>query len=246
MDPYEHIVQLYDLEHDAFEDDASFFVNLIQSAPVLEIGCGSGRIVERLARAGLETHGIDSSPAMLRAARERLGDLPGAHVHLMSAQALDLPHTFPSVVWPLNVLWHLADESAQIESLQAARRHMPLGGLLVLDLSNPLNMLDRQDGKEIRLRFRADLGASQVQAFSCAEDFAGEQVLELSLWYDLIEDGGAVKRTATDIRLRYTYRYELELMLGLAGFGVRQIYGSYDLEAYTTDSPNLLVVATAR
>jgi len=246
MDPYEHIVHLYDLEHDAFDDDASFFVNLLREGPVLEIGCGTGRIVERLARSGLETHGIDTSEAMLVAARKRLTGVANAHLHFMSVERLDLPRKFRSTIWPLNVLWHLPDLDAQVRSLQAVRAHMDAGGLLVVDLSNPLTMLDRQDGNEVLLRFQSGDGPNLVQGFSCSEDRAGDQMLELSLWYDRMETDGAVRRTATTVLLRYTYRFELELMLNIAGFRVRQTYGSYDLEPYTSDSPNLLVVGIAR
>lgn len=245
MDPYQNIVDLYDLEHDAFDDDASFFVNLVGEGPVLEIGCGTGRIVERLARAGFETHGIDTSEAMMTAARKRLTGVANAHVHLMSAEGLSLPRTFRSTIWPLNVLWHLPDLDAQVRSLRAVRAHMDPGGLIVVDVSNPLAMSDRQDGNEVRLRFQADAATEHVQAFSCARDQEAEQVLELSLWYDRIEPDDTVRRTTTFMPLRYTYRFELELMLRLAGFRVRHTYGSYDLEPYTSGSPNLLIVGIA-
>jgi SAM-dependent methyltransferase len=245
MDAYEHIVHLYDLEHDAFHDDASFFMNLIGEGPVLEVGCGTGRILEHIAHAGLEVHGIDVSQAMLNAARQRLTGLTNAHLHHMSVEKLDLPLTFRSTIWPLNVLWHLADHEAQLRSLRAVRAHMDDGGLLVVDLSNPFTMGDRQDGNEVRLRFQSDDGPSVVQGFSCAQDDEAEQVLHLSLWYDRIASDGTVRRTSTTLSLRYTYQFELKLMLDIAGFSVQQIYGSYDLEQYSSDSPNLLAVARA-
>src|SRR5947209_19363908 len=114
MDPYQDIVHFYDLEHDAFDDDASFFADLVQEGPVLEVGCGTGRIVERLARTGLEVIGIDTSEAMLSAARARLAGVANASVQLMSVQALSLSSQFRSVIWPLNVLWHLPGLEAQI------------------------------------------------------------------------------------------------------------------------------------
>lgn len=246
MDPYENIVEIYDLEHDAFDDDASFFANLVREGPVLEVGCGTGRIVAHLARAGLEVHGIDPSEAMLRAARERLKGLANAHVHQMSVQNISLNRVFPSVIYPLNVLWHLPDLSAQLDSLRQLRIHIEDGGMLVVDVTNPLNMLDRQGGNEIRLRFEARDGPTVVHGFSSADDLVAEQVLRLSLWYDRTYRDGTVKRIASSLRLRYTYRYELELMLLQAGFLTKQVYGSYDLEPYGADSSNLILVCVAR
>jgi SAM-dependent methyltransferase len=245
MDPYENIVDLYDLEHDAFDDDASFFVSLIQQSPVLEIGCGTGRIAERLARAGLEVTGIDTSEAMLAAARTRLAGLANASVHHMAVESLSLPQTFKSAIWPLNVLWHLTDLSAQIGAMKRVRACMVPKGLLVIDLSNPLTISNHQAGDSVQLRFHCGEGAAQVQGFSSTADQPSEQVLTLSLWYDRIAEDGTVRRTTSSLPLRYTYRYELELILIATGFRLEQTYGSYDLDPYGADSPGLLVVASA-
>ena len=246
MDPYQHIVQLYDLEHDSFEDDAALYLNLVGEGPVLEIGCGTGRIVERLVQAGLETYGIDQSEAMLAVARNRLAGLERAHVYLMSVEHLDLPYTFQSAIWPLNVLWHLADLETQLRSLRLVRRHMAEGGMLVVDVSNPLTMTDRQSASEVRLRFQSLHGTDRVYGFSSAEDAEAEQMLRLAMWYDVIGEDGAIRRIGTDFSLRYTYRFELELALTAAGFQVVQTYGSYDLEPYASDSTNVLMVGIAR
>jgi hypothetical protein len=42
--------------------------------------------------------------------------------------------------------------------------------------------------------------------------------------------------------LRYSYRYELELLLDKAGLSVEELYGSYDFEDYGTDSSRLIFV----
>jgi SAM-dependent methyltransferase len=245
MDPYENIVELYDLEHDAFDDDVSFYANLVHEGPVLEVGCGTGRIVERLARGGLEVHGIDTSQAMLAAARTRLAGLPNATVHSMAAEAISLPRIFRSVIWPLNVLWHLRDLQAQVGALKQVRACMLIGGLLVIDVSNPLTVSDHETGDTVQLRFRSTDRLPLVQGFSSTVDTPSEQLLSLSLWYDQIDAAGTVRRTLTTMPLRYTYRFELELMMTAAGFRLNQVYGSYDLDPYATDSPNMLMVAVA-
>lgn len=245
MDPYQDIVEFYDLEHDAFNDDASFFTNLIQEGPVLEVGCGTGRIVERLARTGLEVIGVDASEAMLSAARVRLAGLANASVQSMSAESLSLPRRFQAVIWPLNVLWHLPSLQAQLDALRRVRSCMVEGGLLVVDLSNPLTLTNQRVGDGIQLRFHSQDNAVQIQSFSSTVDSPAEQLLDLSLWYDRIDAAGTVRRAITHIPMRYTYRYELELMLVSAGFRPGQTYGSYDLEPYGPDSPNLLTVARA-
>ena len=244
MDPYEHIVKLYDLEHDDFEDDAVFFRNLIDTGPVLEVGCGTGRIMSHLVTGGIEVHGIDCSPAMLEAARARLQGQAGAHLYLMAAEELDLPVAFVAAIFPLNVLWHLSSLDSQLAALRAVRTHLMPGGLLAIDVANPISLADRGAAGEVRNRFSSPVDGGMVQGFSSAWDFKAEQRLALSFWYDVTNHNGSVQRTMTAMDLRYTFRFELELLLRESGFTARHWYGTYDLDPYDEDSPNLVVVAT--
>ena len=70
MEPYEPIAAYYDSEHDQFSDDVEWYVHLAEVAGpwVLELGCGSGRLMAPLAAAGNQVVGIDASAAMLERA----------------------------------------------------------------------------------------------------------------------------------------------------------------------------------
>src|ERR1051326_8231265 len=54
--------------------DLPFYVELAKQigGPILEMGCGTGRVLLPIARAGIEIHGLDNSPAMLKIFRERI------------------------------------------------------------------------------------------------------------------------------------------------------------------------------
>ncbi|MEZ4518635.1 MAG: class I SAM-dependent methyltransferase [Chloroflexota bacterium] len=71
---YDRLSRYYDLSHAALVDDIPFRLDLAQKAdgPVLELGCGSGRLLLPLARAGYEITGVDNSPAMLAMAERQL------------------------------------------------------------------------------------------------------------------------------------------------------------------------------
>ena len=68
------LAQLYDWEHDSFTEDLDFYASLAQrtGGPILEPACGTGRLLEGLARRGLTVVGFDSSPEMLTRAHARL------------------------------------------------------------------------------------------------------------------------------------------------------------------------------
>src|SRR6186997_1849648 len=75
-DQYAFIAELYDQVVPYRERaDVSFFVEAAREAgsPILEVGCGTGRVLIPTARAGLEIVGLDLSPHMLAVCREHLG-----------------------------------------------------------------------------------------------------------------------------------------------------------------------------
>jgi SAM-dependent methyltransferase len=246
MDPYADIARYYDWEHDEFDDDIAFYLNSISGGPVLEVGVGTGRIALPLARAGYEIWGVDPSDAMLTRARERLKGSAAVHLCLGFVDQLDPNLTFPFVVLALNTLWHLPDLEGQIGMLRSIERRLRPGGLLLVDLSNPLTMADRQSRGELRQRVRRSISGRTICALSAAWDNEAEQLLTLSLTYEETHVDGLTRRSFADLRLRYLYRFECELALRQAGLALRQCYGWYDLQPFTSSSPNLLMVASSR
>src|SRR5262245_136230 len=78
-DEYAAIADLYD--HVAMyreREDVSFFVNAARDSrgPVLEVGCGTGRVLIPTARAGIDIVGLDASPSMLSICRKRVSSEP--------------------------------------------------------------------------------------------------------------------------------------------------------------------------
>jgi len=114
-----------DLEIDAVRDYA-------RGKKVLEVGCGTGLILERLAKIADEAVGIDLSPGMLDRARER-----GLTVH--EASATDLPFEDESfdLVCSFKVLAHVPDIDAAL--VEIARVTRP-GGYMFLEFYNPYSL----------------------------------------------------------------------------------------------------------
>ena len=77
LEDYEDPV-LYDLENRDSEQGVLFYQSLAQQVkgPVLELGCGTGRITIPLAQQEIDMTGLDIVPGMLARAREKAGDLP--------------------------------------------------------------------------------------------------------------------------------------------------------------------------
>ncbi|MDQ3043626.1 MAG: class I SAM-dependent methyltransferase [Chloroflexota bacterium] len=249
-DPYAPIVDYYDMEHDGFTDDLELFLNLAHATgdPVLELGCGTGRIMRPLLAAGYRVTGLDSSSRMLERARLRLFDSEGALFHLGSmTQAHRVPGgPFGFVIIALNGLLHLSSQDEQRATLASARRALDPRGQLVVDVMNPsprtLGTFDRsfQHGGTWLER-----SGDRVDKFIVQAEGDTSQTISTELWYDRTDTAGAVTRIATSYTLRYVHAAELALLLELAGFVDIQFYGGYNLEPFDTHADRLIVTAEA-
>ncbi len=126
MSLYREHADLYDIAFDwDVTDEAAWLEERLGPGcrDVLEPGCGSGRILEALARRGLRVTGIDNSPQMLRLARDRLA-AAGLEAELVAADmtAFDLGRRFDGAVCPINTLMHLSREAtyAHLRAMAAA------------------------------------------------------------------------------------------------------------------------------
>jgi SAM-dependent methyltransferase len=243
MSDYDPIAAFYDLEHESFREDTDLYLNLVQEGPVLEVGAGTGRIVRQLAGSGLEVWGVDSSAGMLARARTKLHALGNVHLVEGEITQISLGRQFAAAILGLNTLWHATTLEAQLDVLRAVHAHLRPAGVLILDMSNPLTMADRDAQGELRQVFRAPYLGGSVSRLTAAWDEPGEQILRLAVAYDTTSADGRVSRCETTLTLRYLYRFEAELLLRLGGFDVRNVYGSYDLAPFDAHSPRILIVA---
>jgi SAM-dependent methyltransferase len=251
IDPYAHIAELYDLEHLPYDEDVEFYGSFVEATgdPVLELACGSGRLMVPIAKAGYRVTGLDRSASMLARAesvlkKEGLSD----KVILYQASMEDAESApggpFGLVIVALNSLMHLTTQIEQRKCLRSILGALDPRGQLLIDLLNPtpetLRGFDHSHGHD-GVWNRPD--GVRVDKFSSRRVFPACQRIENELWYDLTAPDGSVKRVATSYKMRYLHRAELELMLELAGFAEWQIYGSYDLDPYTDHSERLIVAA---
>jgi SAM-dependent methyltransferase len=250
-DAYARIAELYDLEHDSYDDDTDFYVNFVEAVgdPVLELGCGSGRLLTGIAEAGYRVTGTDRSEPMLDRARARVEESGLGHlIQLAQGEMGDADESqggpFGVAIIALNGLLHVADPGAQRKVLSSVRKALDPRGMLLIDVLNPtpetLRSLDHALSHE-GVWYMTD--GTRVDKFAARRVAAAAQTIATELWYDLTGADGSIRRIATSMPMRYLHRSELELMLELAGFAEWQVYGGYDLEPFGDQSERLIVAA---
>lgn len=253
-DPYEMIAEYYDLEFADFTADVEVYLAFAQRTgePILEVGCGTGRLLLPLAQAGYQVDGVDRSPAMLARAAERLKAAGLQSVRLFQTDAEDLhqlsDHTYRLAIVALNGFLHLPDRAAQQRALAELHRVLQTGGLLLLDVLHPTPHQLRALEQPLAWDASWDLpDGSRLDRFTSRTVHPAEQMIVTTLFYDRTDKTtGQVTRQVARYILRYVHRFELELLLELAGFAIEAIYGSYELEPLSDESPQMLVVAERR
>lgn len=251
---YDQIAHYYDLTHDNLTDDVAYVLALARETggPVLELGCGSGRLLRPLARAGFTVTGVDNSAAMLARAQARIAGEEMAvqqRLTLISGDmtALSLPEEvqFSLAIIPYNTLLHL-DSEQTAAALRGIRRALRVNGRVFIDLINPFAVAQTPNDPALTLEAvftDPATGHTVLQQAANRLDEA-EQTLHITWIYDASPPtGGPVHRTIAQAAYHYLYPHQLELLLHEAGFRLRSLRGSYDGGPFGEESERLLIVA---
>jgi SAM-dependent methyltransferase len=151
--------ELYDLEYADYDEDYAFYLGLAAGkSPVLELGCGSGRLAIQFARNGSDVHGVDLEPAMLEALMaRRQAELPAVAERITTEQGdftAYQPRTrYELVLLPFNAIHHCVDLDAVRAVFATARRAVTDTGLFALDLYLfDASLYDRDPGGRYEVR----------------------------------------------------------------------------------------------
>ena len=147
---------LYDLEYDDQIEDIRHYVQLAKNScgPVLELGCGTGRLTLPLARAGLHVHGIDLSPHMLRQLTHRLADETEDVKRRIRVWQGDFEHVvsdtrYPLIIWPFNALHHCREPEQLHAVLDRVSALLLPDGVLAIDCYLPdVGLYDRDPDQQ--------------------------------------------------------------------------------------------------
>ena len=240
--------------------DVRFYVAEAERAgprtPVLELGCGTGRISLPVARAGHPLTGVDSSASMLERFRAKLAaESPDvrARVALREGDVRDVALSsaeqssgFPLVIAPFRVMQHMTTIPDQLRMLATVRHHLAPGGHFAFDAFNPSfsRMIeDRSAEAEDTPELTLPDGRTMRRTVRVTAVHWVAQVMDVELIYYL-RTGADVERIVQAFEMRWFTASELEHLLARAGFRVEGMYGDFDRGALTDASPELLVVAT--
>jgi SAM-dependent methyltransferase len=219
--------------------------------PVLELGCGTGRVTTAIAEAGYRVVGLDISERMLERAEEKRARLaPEARERVRLVQGdmtrFELREKFRTIIIPFRPFQHLLETDQQMYCLECARKHLSGGGRLIVDFfqTDAERMHDPAYFKEHALS-EYDLadGRHVVLSERVAAYHRGLQRNDVEMIFRVTHPGGKQERLVMAWTLRYFFRYEVEHLLARIGFRVEAVYGDFDESSLGDDSPEMIFVA---
>ena len=200
-----------------------FLVELARGGNALELGIGTGRIALPLAQRGVRVHGIDLSEAMLAKLRAK----PGAGqigVTIGDFATATVERRFSLAYLVANTIMNLTTQEEQVACFRNVAAHLDPGGCFVIEVLVP--ELQRLPPGETFQPFEVSpthLGFDEI-------DVATQRLVSHHYW---IEDGEVEVFSPP---FRYVWPSELDLMAQLAGMSLRERWGDWTRELFTSES----------
>ncbi len=229
-----------------------FYSELAKKAngPVLDVACGTGRILLPSLQAGVDIEGLDLFEPMLKTLRSNAATL-GLSPRLYQSDMSDfsLPRRYALVMIPCNSIVHNMTQEAQISCLQCCRNHLLPGGELVFDTSFPsLEIIGApQNTRVLEGELPHPETGLPMRMYDTRSFDRVAQVQHSLNEIELLAADGSVQTThRSEVRGRYIYKHEMELLLRVAGFTRWEVYGDFDRRPLTRENDAMIVTASSQ
>ncbi len=245
----EDITRLREAQLERFGDDIPFWIGLAETtgSPILELGCGTGRVMIPLLLAGFSVDGLDSNPTTLDRLSSHMSDhnLNAGELHRGRMQEFCIERLYNLIISPCNTFSTLSERDAT-KTLENIGGHLKPKGTLVLDLPNPGYILDddSQDEGVLTDSFIEPISGNACQVFTRQRYDTESGRMSVTWIYDELHPDGEVVRHEMTLNHYLRTPAQMEQILFTAGFSSVQIYGDYDRSQFRPGAAHMLVRAT--
>ncbi len=238
VESYKITSQHYDAAYAAKQDlvDLPFYLDLARKSggPVLEIACGTGRVLLQIAREGVSITGVDNSRPMLRVLRARVKTEPPKIQRKITLREGDmrdfrLHKKYPLIIIPFRPMQHMYTVKDQLQALATAASHLQKGGTLAFDVFYPkFKVMDEGIGQEVLdLEWPADSDSVVRRYFRKDSVDKINQVFGFTFIFRTYAAGKVVREELEPFRLSYYTYPHLQALFALAGLEPFAEYGSF-------------------
>ena len=240
---------LYDIFFERLDLGLDFYLGLAQAAggPVLDVACGTGRILLPCLKAGVDVEGLDLFPGMLTRLRHKASALGfNPQLHQADMATFRLPRRYALIMIPFNAFVHNLTTDDQLATLQTCRDHLKPGGLLAFDTAfpGPAWIAAPNGTRELEMETPHPETGLPVRIWDTRTFDRVEQLQHSYNEIEMLDAKGAVIAThPSKTSIRWIYKAEMELLLRIAGFARWRILGGFDGRPLRHETDAMIVQA---
>lgn len=239
--------EIYDLENQDFEPDGLFFLDFAKklNGPVLELGCGTGRVTIPLAGHGVDMTGLDVVPGMIARALRKAGELPIQWI-IQDARSFNLGRSFRLIFESGSMFQHLLTRTDQEAFLARVHEHLEDEGRFIVSLMFPhADMLTSVELEKDWFSYE-DLAGQKIQVSGTEYYDPVRQVKLETAYRRWMDDSGQEILRVAPLCLRYMFPQEMEALLHYNRFRVLEQYGDWEGKPLTEKSRMIITVCKKR
>ncbi len=245
--PYED-AELYDAIFTGYREDLAFYLNLGRQAngPVLEVACGTGRVLLPLLQAGVDIDGVDLNAPMLDRLRSKAGSLSlTPNLYQGDMRDFTTPRKYALIIIPFNAFVHNLTTDDQLRTLRVCREHLERGGSLAMSLFHPnFTIIMAPQGRELEMETSPPQTDRRLRLYDTRTMDRVQQIqYSKNEIEELDEDGTLIAVHRSETSMRWIYRAEMELLLRVAGYSRWEIAGGFDGRRLVKDDDLMIVQA---
>ena len=242
MGSYENFARVYDelMDNVPYEEWADFILailkkNKITDGLVLELGCGTGKLMSLLGNAGFDMIGVDNSVDMLQIAREKTS--PECLYLLQDMREFELYGTVKAVVSVCDSVNYITEKEDLTEVFRLVNKYLDPKGLFIFDFNTDYKYRD-MIGETVIAEDREDV------SFIWFNEYDEEsQLNDIDLKVFVQEDGDCYRKFQEEHIQRGYSLQEIKQMLEESGLVFLQAFDEYSNQEPRTDSGRIVVVA---
>ena len=237
------MVSFYAIIHSDYNVDKKFYLDKILNAggPVLEIGCGTGRIFCEALKLGADIYGIDQSELMLSILKEKIDENELNRVQVSDAQEYISEKKFKLIIAPFRMFMHLLTVEDQLKFMKNVYDNLDENGEFAFNVFNPdLNRIQTGDKEYLRLE-KEYMPGRKFKFYDSSKPDLLNQCQHVTFRFEWDEEG-KMKEGKFSFPMRYSFRFELQHLAERAGFKSVNIYRDFDYNELNGEIKEFVVV----
>ena len=239
------MISYYDIYEEEYQfiEDIQFIETLLKGGSVLEVGCGTGRVLKYLSSKNkYDLFGLDINDEAIRIAKKKLKN---DKVKVIVDDATSFSHLikYDTILFLFNGLMHITNSKKQLSFLKNAYRHLKDEGELIFYVSNPDPSRMLENFSYYKHQKTLTVNSLEVEKFECNKYDLNGQLIHRIFNYDYVDANGCLKRVVSKFTVRYFFKKELELILSGIGFRSISFFGNFDGSGWSKNSPHIIIKA---